>query len=88
MAHQLVVYTDHKLPVGFLNAEYHKDIFVHWANKLRLLNIHIQHILEKKNTIADGLSRVIFDNIDCSPNRLVSKFVKEVFLHQDDDEWF
>ena len=88
VAHQSVVHTDHKPLVGFLNAEYHEDIFARWANKLRLLNIRIQHIPGKKNTVADGLSRVIFNNADCSPDRLVSKLAKEVFSHQDDDEWF
>ena len=36
--------------------------------------------------VADGLSRVIFNNPDYSPDRLVSKLAKEVFKHQDDDE--
>ena len=53
---QSVVHTDHKPLVGFLNAEYHEDIFARWANKLRLLNIRIQHIPGKKNMVADGLS--------------------------------
>ena len=38
--------------------------------------------------IADGLSQVIFNNPDCSPDRLVGKLAKEVFLHRDDNEWF
>lgn len=59
-----------------------------WANRLRLLNIHIQHITGKKNVIADDLSWVIFNNTDCSLNRLVSKLVKEVFSYPDDNEWF
>ena len=42
--HLSVVHTDHKLLVEFLNAEYHEDIFARQGNKLRLLNICIQHI--------------------------------------------
>ena len=38
--------------------------------------------------IADELSRVIFNNPDCSPDRLVSKLAKEVFAYQDDDGLF
>ena len=53
---QSVIYTDHKPLIGFINTEYHEDIFAHWANKLRLLNVHIKHIKGKKNTVADGLS--------------------------------
>ncbi len=86
--HQSVVHTDHKLFVGFLNAKYHENIFTRSANKLRLLNIRIQHIQGKKNVGADGLSRIIFNNPNCSPDRLVSKLAKEVFAHQNDDEWF
>ncbi len=52
---QSVVHTDPKPLVGFLNAEYLEDIFTCWANKLRLLNIRIQHIQGKKNVVADGL---------------------------------
>ena len=79
--HQSVKYTDHKLLVGFLNAEYHKDIFVRWANKLGLLNICIQHILGKKNIVADELSQVIFNNSDSSLDQLVSKLAKKIFAH-------
>ena len=52
---QSVIHKDHKPLVGFINAEYHEDIFARWANKLRLLNIRIQHIEGKKNTVADSL---------------------------------
>ena len=63
-----------------------KDIFARWANKLRLLNICIQYISRKRNTVADGLSGAIFNNANYSPDWLVSKLAKEVFLHQDDNE--
>lgn len=56
VVHQLVIYTDHKPLVGFLNAKYYKNIFADWTNKLCLLNICIQYILKKKNTIENGLS--------------------------------
>ena len=41
---QLVVYTDYKLLVRFLNTEYYENIFARWANKLRLLNIRIKYV--------------------------------------------
>ena len=65
--HQSIIHMDHKLLVGFLNVEYHEDIFAYWANKLRLFNIRIQHIPRKKNLVANGLSRVIFNNPNYSP---------------------
>ena len=77
--YQSVVNTDHKLFIGFLNAEYYKDIFVYWANKLHLLNICIQQISKKKNIVADGLFWIIFNNANCSLNRIVNKLAKEVF---------
>ena len=36
--------------------------------------------------IEDNLSQVIFNNLDCSPNQLMSKLAKEVFLYQDNNE--
>ena len=86
--YQSTVHMDHNPLIEFFNIEYHEDIFARWANKLRLLNIRIQHIPGKKNMVADGLSRVIFNNPDCFPDRLVGKLAKEVFLHRDDNEWF
>ena len=85
---QSVVHTDHKPVVEFINAKYHEGILARWANKLRLFHIRIQHILGKKNTVADGLSRIIFNNTDCTPARLVHKLAKKVCLHQNDNEWF
>ena len=79
--HQSVVYINHKFFVKFLNAEYYKDIFMCWGNKLLLLNICIQYILKKKIIIANGLSWVIFNNANYSSDWLASKLAKEVFLH-------
>lgn len=85
---QSVVYTDHKPFIGFFNAKYHKNIFARSANKLCLLNIHIQYILGKRNIVADSWSRVIFNNANCSLNQLIRKLFKQVFLYQDDNEQF
>lgn len=46
---QSIIYTDYKPYVEFLNIEYYEDIFIYWANKLRLINICIQYILDEKN---------------------------------------
>lgn len=53
---QSIIYMDYKPFVGFFNVDYHENIFVRWANKLRLLNIRIQYIASKKNIIADDFS--------------------------------
>ena len=82
------IYTDHKPLVGFLNAEEHEDIFARWAIKLRLHNIRLKYIEGKKNVVADGLSRVIFNHEDCRPDQLVKELYKEVEEHKDDIQWF
>lgn len=84
---QSVIHTDRKPLIGFLDGEYHEDIFARWAHELRWFNIRIQHIQGKKNTAADGLSRVIFNKRDGSHDWLVPKLAKEVFAHEDDDKW-
>ena len=83
-----MIHTNHKPVVEFINAKYHEGIFARWANKLRLFDIRIQQILGKKNTVADDLSQIIFNNTDCTPARLVHKFAKEVCLYQNDNRWF
>lgn len=80
---QSIVDMDYKPLVRFLHMNYHKDIFACWANKLHLLNICIQHIAYKKNIVANNLFRIIFNNLDCSANGLVSKLAKEVFTYSD-----
>ena len=85
---QSIIYTDHKLLVKFINTDYHKDIFLYWANKLHLFKICIQYIPKKKNIIANGLSWVIFNNANCTPNCLIYKLAKKICLHQDRKRWF
>ena len=85
---QSVLHTDHKPVIEFINAKYQDGILVPWANKLRLFHIRIQHILGKKNTVADGLSRIIFNNTDSTLACLVNKLAKHVCLYQNDNERF
>lgn len=84
--YQFIIYIDHKPLVRFLHAEYYEDIFTYWANKLYLLNIHIQHISEENNIVVDSLSRIIFYYANYSLDQLVYKFSKDVILYQDDKE--
>lgn len=83
-----IIHTDHKPLVGFMNALEHEDIYARWANKLRSLNIRICYIEGKKNQVADGLSRVIFNDVDCHPDQLVKELYTEVKAHEDDLQWF
>lgn len=65
--YQSILHTYFKSFVGFLNIEYHEDIFVHWANKLLLLNIQVHYIPIKKNIVTNSLFQVIFNNANCFP---------------------
>lgn len=82
------IHTDHKPLIGFMNAEEHSDIFARWAIKLRSHNIRLKYVEGKKNAVADGLSRVIFNEEDCRPDQLVRELYEEVKKHKDDNQWF
>lgn len=86
--YQSLIHKDHKPFIRFLTTEYHKDIFVCWTNELCLLKICILYIIRKKNIVVDRLSQVIFNNLDYSPDWLVSKLPKKVFAYHDNDRWF
>ena len=80
------IHTDHKPLITFLNSDYHEDIFVRWAEKLRLLNVRIIYIKGERNKVADGLSRVLFYSHDCSPDQLVDKVFDKVWRHKQDQD--
>lgn len=79
---------DQKLFVRFFHIRYPKNIFAFWANRLRLLNICIKHILRRKKLAVDRLSQVMLKNTHCSLYRLIEKLAKKVSLYQNNDESF
>lgn len=83
------VWTDHKPLVGFINSEYHEDIFARWAQVLRKYNIKLAYIEGKRNQAADGLSRTIF-NEDCTRSKAVDHLVKKIdeAAEKNDTTWF
>lgn len=63
-----ITHADHK-PLGFLNSDTHEGVFARWVFKLRMLNIKVEYTPGKRKQAADGLSRTICNNKDCSfPN--------------------
>lgn len=46
---------------GFLNSYTYEDIYFRQVQKLRILNIRFEQIARKKNAVADGLNRTIFE---------------------------
>ncbi len=83
------VWTDHKPLTGFINSEYHEDIFARWAQTLRRHRIKIQHIPGVRNRVADGLSRTIFDK-DCEASEITGALKESLANHGDDPKqvWF
>lgn len=63
---QTVIHTDHKPLTHFLSSDLHEGIYGHWADSLRRLNLTIQYIPGHRNKVADGLSRTLFDDPECS----------------------
>ena len=64
--HPAVVHTDHKPLTHFLPSDLHEGIYGHWADQLRRLNITIKYIPGHRNKVADGLSRTLFRDPECS----------------------
>jgi hypothetical protein len=61
-----IIHTDHKSLIHFLEFDRHEEIYEHWADKMRDLNIKIRYVSERRNKVADELSRTIFRKEDCS----------------------
>ena len=61
-----VVHTDHKPLTYFLSSDLHEGIYGHWADQLRRLNVTIKYIPGHRNKVADGLSRTLFQDPECS----------------------
>lgn len=81
--------TDHKPLTGFLKGNNHEDIFFRWLERLRPMNITIEHIAGIRNTAADGLSRTIFPG-DCEFGETATQLLEQARLHDNDAEreWF
>ena len=73
-----ILYTDHKPLVQFLDSELHDGIYGIWAATLRELHVTIHYIPGPRNMVADGLSRTIFDQPDCSDDAKVQAIKKEL----------
>ena len=72
-----VIHTNHRSLVHFLKNDLHENIYGHWANQLRRLNIIIQYIFGHRNKIVDALSRILFD-VDCNNNNTISQLHEEI----------
>ena len=62
--HTTVIHIDYKSLTHFLKSDCHEDIYKHWANKLKRLNVQIKHIFERRNKMIDDLFKTVFKNSD------------------------
>lgn len=46
-------------------------MYAYWVVKLRELSLDLVYIPGPRNKVADGLSRVLFYDKDCQPDRIV-----------------
>ena len=83
-----IIHIDHKLLIDFMNVEKHSNIFAKWAIKLQSHNIRLKYVENKKNAIANDLSRVIFNEKNCRPDQLVKKLYEKMKKHKNDNQWF
>ena len=76
--HPAIIHTDHKPLTHFLDSDLHEGIYGHWADQLRRLNIRIEYIPGHRNKVADGLSRTLFRDSDCSEDTTVQRVQQEL----------
>lgn len=78
--HVTEIHTDHRPLTHFLSSDLHEGIYGCWADKLRRLNVVIKYIPGPRNKVADGLSRTLFRNEECTPDngvKLATKALSE-----------
>jgi hypothetical protein len=63
-----IIHIDHRSLIHFLKSNAHEDIYDHWANQLRRLNIVIKYISELRNKVANALFRILFFDEKCFEN--------------------
>ncbi len=74
----VIIHTNHKSLIWFLRSNAQKDIYDHWANKLRRLNLEIKYISERRNQITNELFRIIFRNENCTSNESVRQIMNSI----------
>ena len=73
-----MVHTDHKPLTHFLASDLHEGIYGHWADRLRRLSITIQYVPGHRKKVADGLSRTVFEDAECSESGRVLQIREEL----------
>ena len=69
-----IIHIDHKSLIRFLRTNFHENIYEHWIDKFRKLNLKITYISKRRNRIADELFKTIFLNENC----IIDRYVKRV----------
>ena len=76
----IVIHIDHKSLIQFLKSDNHENIYEHWTDKLKRLNLKIQYISKRQNRVTNELFRILFLTKNCTADsnvietwRIISK---------------
>ena len=67
----IIIHIDHRSLTHFLFSNSHEEIYDHWADQLRRLNVVIFYISEFRNKVADEFFRILFRAEDCDSNNRI-----------------
>ena len=73
-----IIHIDHRSLTHFLFSNSHEEIYNHWANQLRRLNVIIFYISRLRNKVADELFRILFRAEDCDSNSKIKKTLNKL----------
>lgn len=78
--HVAIIHTDHKFLTHFFTSinDIHENIYEHWTNQLKRLNVIIKYISEQKNKIVDEFFRILFHSSDCENEPKISECLKKL----------
>ena len=79
-----IIYIDHRLLTRFLKSDFHEEIYEHWTNQLKRLNIDIKYISKFRNKMTNELFRTIFSKNECLFSENIKNALKKV---QKDRAW-
>ena len=73
-----IIHIDHRSLTHFLFSNSHEEIYDHWANQLRRLNVIIFYISKFRNKVADELFRILFRAENCDSNSKIEEALNKL----------
>lgn len=76
-----IIRTDHRPLTHSLKSDLHEGIYGHWADKLRRFNIAVEYVPGPRNKCADGLSRTVYREENCTEDSQVRRLSGALATH-------